>query len=153
VWFLSDPSLSDDDFQALAHILRDGGGHDIVTTAATVREAVRKKDWADVKKRLRATHREEHTGDPLLDSVSRLLLSEANLTVSAALRALAEVLGYNIPMVQSLSLQNGIKRLRKQFEPGEIVSAAQRVRNQVVHNVQDSPNMTWPLKKHNNDRD
>jgi hypothetical protein len=151
LWFLADPSLSDNEFKTISNLICKGGGDDIVANARSVRDAVRRKDLTDVRRRLRNDATESQHDDPLVEGVVRRLLIEANLSVRDALRNLADELGYHEPLPQKMSLQNGVTRLSERFNPSEILSAAQRIRNQAVHHSPDIPNMSWPLKRREND--
>ena len=146
VWFLADPSISEKEFDQLERLIEHPHRlFDLIEKARETRRAAVRKSWTEAHEKLHGSIERQYE-DELLNQLSQLLLSEAGMTVRTALRALASTLDYEGRLSPSLSFENGVRRIAEEHPQSAILSAATRVRNQVVHSSPNDPRITWPLK-------
>ena len=150
VWFLADPTLTEDDFKAIRKLLSGRQIDRIFSDACRLRDAVR-HDSREENKHPSRSDKVNQFDDPLVDGVYRLLLREASFPVRSALSLLAAELGYDGSISPFVSLKNGVALFCEQFDPSQILSAAQRIRNRAVHNSPNLPGESWPLRKQQDD--
>lgn len=147
VWFLADPSVASTEFDAVAEWLCQGGIDKVIRRASAIRKSAHKIARKHVSRRSsRASVREQASADdPVVSTLERLLLHESNLTVRRALSSLSDGLNARRPMPAKMSFAAGVKRLLAEFDASTVVSTAQRLRNSIVHQTPNVPDMSWPL--------
>ena len=146
IWFLGDPSFSDREFSQLANLFSQPSKMDeLLNKAYQLRRDSAKRNRIENHEKFHSLDERQYE-DELLNHLSQLLLIEARMKVNTALRAIASTTGYDHPLPPSLSFENGIRRIAEVHSPSAILSAATRIRNQVVHSSPKDPSVAWPLK-------
>jgi hypothetical protein len=144
ILLLADPSISRADFAAFCTWLQSGGIRKALDEAAEIRAILFRspEGLADAAPD-RPPSEPTHANPQLLDAILRLLIEEAALSRRTALPLLAKKLDYDGSIPVKKAFETGLMRLIEFAGPSAVLSAAQQIRNELVHH----PNsLAWPLK-------
>lgn len=137
---LADPAFSDGDFRLLRVWLMGGGIDDALREAERIRKQLSNGSASSIGRRAQVG---ETVDQQLAIDVERLLLAESRLSATAAIQALASMLGSPASAVTGKrSFKDKVGALGRRHGPSRVLSAAQRIRNSRVH----VPKSEWPLE-------
>ncbi len=134
--FLIDPDLKDAEFVQIAGSLSKRPPGDLLHRAWRARRMILDGRLADDVGR-------PSLEEEVISRVEKLLLGEARLTKKKAMDLLARELRYNKRFPDRVSFARAVELLVRNTTGSAVVSAAQRIRNQLVH----SSSSDWPLRE------
>ena len=136
VLFLADPKISDSEFSELARALESPRVQRLLAAAWEIRKQLDRdsRDYPSTESR--------DPDERALREIERLLLVEARIPKGVAVRMLAEKLEYQKPLPSRFSFHGAVLDFIHGFDASRVLSAAQRIRNEHVH---ERPSHTWPL--------
>lgn len=145
VLLLADPETNRSDLLSFCEWLRKGGLRTCVAQAEKIRALLSQPGGEASDKSLeRMSDEASARYVEVVDSITRLLIGEAKLRRREALLLLAERLGYRRGFSARISFDRGLLRLLTFANPPTVLSAAQKIRNEVVH---DHGALPWPLRE------
>jgi len=135
---LSEPSMSDSDFSKFSNWLRNGGLDQCISAAELVRQE------------LKAVRMPSDRSDPIepvseqvTQAVKRLLCVESRIEPRDAVKQLIRRLGTSQGPSMLAPFSSAISKLVDQHGGSAVLSAAQQIRNEIVHQQRGS---NWPLE-------
>jgi hypothetical protein len=140
---LAASELSDLELESLQDWLSSGRGRtECFSTVREIRSLLRTKKLTRGSASLESASPRENRPVSLTPLLNQLLRHEAGLTTRRALSLLANQTRYSGEIPEKTSFAEGIRRIIQQVGASKTLSAAHRIRNQVLHSPTAS---TWPL--------
>lgn len=136
LYFLSDPSLSDREFNILVDIMLSSEIRNIIRESEEMRYYIR-----DLTKRHRPKRRAVNPSPSLHDEISKILRDDLGLSAPAAVRLLSIEL--KDPQIQysKRGFDKEINGMLARHSPSDLLSAAQRIRQKYSSDTKTD----WPL--------
>jgi hypothetical protein len=147
VLLLADPSIPRSDLATFYRWLENGGISACIAQAEEIRTILSEPlPTSTGDKSVEVPPVTVHA--ELIETITRLLIDEAHLRRRPALEELAHRLDYRERLPDRISFDKGIARLIASAGGSRVLSAAQQIRNAVVHHA-DS--LAWPLREGTDD--
>jgi hypothetical protein len=131
VMILADPDLSDSQFRAAAHFLASGRIHRVIRAAEELRSHLR-----------HLFRGEDDMDSEFYERLKGILLRDANMKSTDALRALARELDFDRPFPAKGSFRHGLAHLLENGSTSALLSAAERIRERRSNSKSEHG---WPL--------
>lgn len=142
---LSGPDISDRQFDAFCRSLQGDGLPKILSQAQQIRSILSdtSSDIPSPNKHFAETRHYGPEVAPVIDEVSKLLISEAHLSKAAAIQALLERLPFGDHLPTRIPFESALVRIADSVGPMQVLNAARAIRNEISHQSSASE---WPLR-------
>ena len=145
IYFLSDPSISENDLMKLLNWLESGGIKEVESKVNQIRNITKTKaNYKPEDKYLDKIENVYPHKNNQIEEIERLLIKEANLPKKEAMKLLANYFDISYSPNSHIGFNKWIKNLVKEISWSEILHASHSIRNKKVHGEEANP---WPFKE------
>ena len=134
IHFLSDPSISNNDFKKLIKWLKTGGIEEIAIKVDQIRNITKTKGSYETNDLPLDKFENRHSFEPNhLKEIERLLIIESNLTKKEARKLIANHLNFPINQNEHIGFNKWLQHLGEKVSWSEILNVVHLIRNKKVH--------------------